>query len=802
MTETDQLESLALYKNFRQFYISDSNFSALDSSIREIVSFSHNRSKNIIKNLPHYTLHDSEHCFRVAEIMANIIGNYSINKLSIVDYFLLLSSAYLHDIGLAPTAREVSAWRVQITTSHVPKHSDRASIKNFLYSRPDDLFNLNRLREDSNHEKYYDLENAIISDFIRQTHGARSTEIIVKSFPENLKYSNTDLLPFLTAICRSHTEDAILLKQFENLVPLGNNNIFSPPFCAVILRLADLMDFDAKRAPKALFDSLQIENEISINEWKKHRSITAWQFGASSFSFRAECDHPIIQEGLYSYCDYIDDELQKCGAVIRSIQDSILSTPDHYKITLPDRINRDKIIPRNTPHGKPIYTYSKTRFTLDKEKIVDLLMGTSLYGNPEVALRELLQNSFDACLVRSAFENVWKRTYIPEVNISLKHNEGKDYLVVSDNGIGMDSSIIQNFYSKVGACYYKSNEFYLLCAEKGVKFTSISKFGIGVLSYFLVSNSVEIYTRRTKDEAEAGDPIAVRVDGVNGLFWISATEPAGFGTRTTLQLLDQHPWRETDAIGMRNAIRNIIPEPPFPIKIQVDGIEYSHRSHTHTSVSKDNTQFNFPKSQSKIVNNAVRFHHISGGYKFVGKIYWLESSGNPVLRFDTVVKDVRIDGSNSEFQIHNYIEASENKITQWSTSFDYNDGNIIPIKSYRHLLSSKVDFSLHGFSVPFRPFKIADDSDPMDFRLKCTMDLPFCVQGALIVSSPSDLTLNAARDGVIPDQQWYELRSWFLKGALSELANAHPKKYISSLFREWLSITKQEWVKNILKTFD
>lgn len=43
--------------------------------------------------------------------------------------------------------------------------------------------------------------------------------------------------------------------------------------------------------------------------------------------------------------------------------------------------------------GKPIYKYHNTKFTLSKKQIIDLMMGTKLYGSTDAALRELIQTN-------------------------------------------------------------------------------------------------------------------------------------------------------------------------------------------------------------------------------------------------------------------------------------------------------------------------------------------------------------------------------------------------------------------------
>ena len=61
-------------------------------------------------------------------------------------------------------------------------------------------------------------------------------------------------------------------------------------------------------------------------------------------------------------------------------------------------------------------------------------MGEKLYNSPEIALRELLQNSIDAINFRKRLQ---KESFEPKIEINF---DGQT-LSISDNGIGMDEYI-------------------------------------------------------------------------------------------------------------------------------------------------------------------------------------------------------------------------------------------------------------------------------------------------------------------------------------------------------------------------
>ena len=186
-------------------------------------------------------------------------------------------------------------------------------------------------------------------------------------------------------------------------------------------------------------------------------NIVRWSISPDILQFHAKCRHPAIEASINAFCDLIDVELGACNNIVASINKFDHRFSSASAIRLPLRVNRTKIETKKNIDGEPIYLYRQTQFNLSKKQVIDLLMGTKLYGNPEVALRELIQNSIDACLLRQALEYSWETNYIPKVSIKYYTVDGQDILEVEDNGTGMDQHIIDTYYSKVGSSFYKSS---------------------------------------------------------------------------------------------------------------------------------------------------------------------------------------------------------------------------------------------------------------------------------------------------------------------------------------------------------
>lgn len=92
------------------------------------------------------------------------------------------------------------------------------------------------------------------------------------------------------------------------------------------------------------------------------------------------------------------------------------------------------------------FNAEKLKFELDKDNILKLLIGHTLYNQANVVLRELAQNSIDACRLMNHNSKYGSTDYKPEIRI--EWDEEKRILKVSDNGTGMNEEIIKNICLK------------------------------------------------------------------------------------------------------------------------------------------------------------------------------------------------------------------------------------------------------------------------------------------------------------------------------------------------------------------
>lgn len=119
------------------------------------------------------------------------------------------------------------------------------------------------------------------------------------------------------------------------------------------------------------------------------------------------------------------------------------------------------------------------------------ILSNHLYKSPDVFLRELLQNGTDAITQRKTLQPSWNKG---EIVISLKERQS---LAFTDNGAGLTKEGIHRFLAVIG----QSSKTSLINGKLHQETEDyIGRFGIGLLSCFMVSDSITVHTRHISDE--------------------------------------------------------------------------------------------------------------------------------------------------------------------------------------------------------------------------------------------------------------------------------------------------------------
>ncbi len=516
--DLNSIKNTILWKHLNSGFSDDyeSIAKGLASNLISICKEASDRMKKCLALHKEFTLHDEIHLLNVTEIMAKILGDKGIKVLNPVEVFLLILSAYYHDIGMVMDDDKINS---------LEKNDDfKLFRENWIIEHPNyrEIENQRRENQGNYTQSYDDLRCALYTDFIRTNHGTLSKNFVEENYSNDKLWEvdGINISGFVGRLCLSHSKDIHFLEddsEFRVDENIATYNV-NMPYLAIILRLADILDFDRARTPDALYKSIHFTNEISLKEWEKHRSVKGWEISKNVIRFSAECTHPIYQKTVLQFMDLIDSELNDAKSIVMNFPNKV----SKYKLNLPMKVDRSRIKPKNNS-----YIYHDLEFSLSRDEIVKLLMLEELYKNSFLCIRELLQNSLDALRYR---KNIIKKdlgSEWTEGKVKFKHyldDFGREVLLCEDNGIGMDEKIIINHLTKTGRSYYKSPDFEKEKEEfekKGIVFYPCSQFGIGFMSCFMIGDSITIKTRKYYgDEKQWGKPLTVEINGLNGIIVI------------------------------------------------------------------------------------------------------------------------------------------------------------------------------------------------------------------------------------------------------------------------------------------
>lgn len=451
-----------------------------------------------------YTQHDISHVDGMLGLVNDIIPESTKKILTPADWLMLVLAIYFHDLGMLITQEE---------------YQNRNQNQDYLSFK--DSYDNNRLITVSPDRK----DIVMYQEYVRDNHGLRISEWLKNLKPDAdnsiqkdlyllLHDIDEDFIRDLAEVCRSHSEDFSkcagwnAAKAYEQ----SKDSTVNLLYVAAILRTADLLHVNSERAPKLDYSIISPNDPYSKREWVKQKCVKRIQprkeknkegiIDTTILPYRFEVLASFKEEDPYShfmsYLDYAEKELK---LVYDICKESKRRNANDYEFPW-NAIVRDGIETIG-------FKSEKLRFVLDQNNILKLLIGHTLYNDANVVLRELTQNAIDACRLFAATTKAGSNSYTPRIEISW--NSAQKILTVSDNGTGMDENIIVNFLLNVGSSWYRSEEFQK--EYPTTRFTAISRFGIGLLTCFMISDDIEIVSSYYK---ERGAVYRLKIQSVHG----------------------------------------------------------------------------------------------------------------------------------------------------------------------------------------------------------------------------------------------------------------------------------------------
>ena len=281
----------------------------------------------VLLSFPNYSRHDESHAVSVLHNIEMLLGNEVIRQLSASDCFLLLNSAYVHDIGMYITESE----REEILISE--------EFRDFLTSRTDedmkryaDLL-LAACKKDGERETDYKKEmrrnleiyyavlylsaeyhrvrhaeesQSRLSDMVR-SEGTLGAGFSTSGIPERFFYAIAEC----AGIHNSSDFHSIL--ELSHVDGGYAHDHMHPRFVAVLLQLGDALDLDNDRflpLVRKIMGKLPHESEVHFN---KHKSIRKLFISPDKIEISADCKTPEELRLVKSEIDNIVSILKNAG---------------------------------------------------------------------------------------------------------------------------------------------------------------------------------------------------------------------------------------------------------------------------------------------------------------------------------------------------------------------------------------------------------------------------------------------------------------------------------------------------------
>jgi len=524
--------------------------------------------KLVRDTFPTYTLHDEVHAINVVSLMGKLLGS-KLTELSPLECAVLMLSAYYHDIGMVFNEEERDELQNEI------------DFEKFLEENPDARLKIKKFQnEDKENEDK--IPDDVAEWYCRWIHPDRAYNYLLAQ--EDILWEGYPINEEIAIVCKSHGYPVAEVHGFPEIKTEFHEgaDLF---FCSILLRLADILDFDNSRSPKQIYQYLGLTNEkskrdkTSNKEWQKHYSSQGFIFTPNpsddgySLKFMSHPDNPAVEYDIKEFLKMIEKELTFCSEVLKLCSDR------WRNFILPAEINKKEIKSKG-------YHYGEFRFTLEQEQILELLMGENLYSDKYAFIRELAQNAMDSTRHREIYEkNKGNTEFVPEPIIfsTWFDDDGYTWIRIDDYGMGMDEDIILKFFLKIGKSYYQSSQFELeqMNWKSNKDFMPISRFGIGILSCFIMSDSIELSTRRVTDKAEK-NAIRLSMKEIDGFFVMKKEgdlhtpsnmpnenkkaekyrSKNNFGTSISLRL---NPRKEDVDFSLKKTLESYIVAPPIPV---------------------------------------------------------------------------------------------------------------------------------------------------------------------------------------------------------------------------------------------
>lgn len=182
---------------------------------------------------PEYTQHDIHHSIRLLETIEELVGD--IDALNEFEIFLIIACSLLHDIGMGTDSETID--KIKSNTSGLTDIKFEAMV-----------------------EKFSGDEKMALQELIRIIHGDLSATGINDRYSDFFTFKDLGNISYcddVMQICRSHTRDHIWLNANLKSSMIKSKFEYNQHYLAILLRVADILDFDGRRTPLFLYNIIR-----------------------------------------------------------------------------------------------------------------------------------------------------------------------------------------------------------------------------------------------------------------------------------------------------------------------------------------------------------------------------------------------------------------------------------------------------------------------------------------------------------------------------------------------------------------
>ena len=487
---------------------------------------------------PGFTDHSPRHINEVLETASSLIADETRALITAADVAVLVFATLLHDSGMHLTA---DGFRVLVSDERPPLVSAFDS-KSWAQLWRDFLseasrFSAQKLLEIVGDDAPLDItkidpynlderQHLIAGEFVRRHHARLAHEIALIGVPGpdpsplTLQALDADLGDLSGLIARSH--NLPIRAAFGYLVEryhLRDYRGVKAPFLMAVLRIADYLQVQSERADTRLLRVKQLRSPVSRQEWEIHasiRNVSVSEHDPEAMHVRAEPKNVATFLRLRTLFTDIQRELDDSWSALGEVYGRF----GELRLTL--RRIHSNLDDMDRFAASVDYVPVEASLRGSEPELLQLLVGP-LYGyDPTIGVRELIQNAIDAVKERDdlllhdalpCFDDV--REQDADVVVTLANIDGYRHLEVADQGVGMTLDTVLQYFLVAGASFRNSDIWKRQHEDVAGKPRLLrgGRFGIGVLSSFLIGDSVEVESRHYSEPDGKGIAFTFSMEG-------------------------------------------------------------------------------------------------------------------------------------------------------------------------------------------------------------------------------------------------------------------------------------------------